>query len=271
MFLAACAVSGCAGLPHEVRAPACCGCERGVVFTADGAGGFGTTSSALRSAIAEEGLPLCVATVPWSHGFGRGLADQVDYGHARAEGACLAGEVLARRQSCPGGAIFLVGHSAGCAVVLAAAEALPPGSVDGIVLLAPSVSADYDLRPALCCARRGIDVFTSERDLLFLGLGTSLVGTADRRWSAAAGRVGFRPVAVTPEDFALYAKLRQHPWHSCVAWTGNPGTHYGCHFPRYLRAYVLPLLCPVEPSSLAPNAPPAGHAPESLFRKPLAA
>jgi pimeloyl-ACP methyl ester carboxylesterase len=232
-----------------------------VVFTADGAGGFGTTSSALRSAIADEGLPLCVETVPWSHGYGRGLADQMDYGHAREEGACLAGQVLARRRSCPGSPIFLVAHSAGSAVVLAAAEALPSDSVDGIVLLAPSVSADYDLRPALRSARRGIDVFTSENDLLFLGLGTSLVGTADRHWSAAAGRVGFRPVADTPEDLALYARLRQHPWHSCVAWTGNPGTHYGCHFPRYLRAYVLPLLCPAEPAPCPRMAPPVYQAP----------
>jgi pimeloyl-ACP methyl ester carboxylesterase len=232
-----------------------------VVFTADGAGGFGTTSSALRQAVADEGMALCVETVPWSHGYGRGFADQMDYGHARAEGTCLASQVLARRQSCPGGAIFLVGHSAGCAVVLAAAEALPPGSVDGIVLLAPSVSADYDLRPALRSVRRGIDVFCSERDLLFLGLGTSLVGTADRHWAAAAGRVGFRPVVVTPEDLALYTKLRQHPWHPCLAWTGNIGSHYGCHFPRYLRAYVLPLLCPTEPGSLAQNGPPPSHAP----------
>src|SRR5262249_22767887 len=162
-----------------------------------------------RQAIAAQGLPLCVEMVPWSHGYGRGLADQMDYDHARTEGACLAGQILARRQNCPGGPIYLVAHSAGSAVVLAAAEALPPNSVDGIVLLAPSVSADYDVRPALRCARHGVDVFCSERDVLFLGLGVSLVGTADRHWSAAAGRVGFRPVVTTPEDAVLYTKLRQ--------------------------------------------------------------
>jgi pimeloyl-ACP methyl ester carboxylesterase len=256
-----CAGSGCAGLHHEVQQTACCGCDRGIIFTADGAGGFGTTTSALRQAIAEEGLPLCVEMVPWSHGYGRGLADQMDFGHAREEGACLAGQILARRQSCPGGAIFLVAHSAGSAVVLTAAEALPPDSIDGIVLLAPSVSADYDLRPALRSTRRGIDVFCSERDVFFLGFGVSVVGTADRHWSAAAGRVGFRPVIATPEDAALYTRLRQHPWHPCVAWTGNPGGHYSCHSPGYLRAYVLPVFTPLEPCGPTQRCSSASHGP----------
>jgi pimeloyl-ACP methyl ester carboxylesterase len=254
-------MTGCVGSRQVVQAPPCCGCDRGVVFTADGAGGFGTTTAALRDAVAAEGLPLCVEMVPWSHGYGRGLADQMDYDHARQEGACLAAQVLARRQACPASPVFLVAHSAGSAVVLAAAEALPPGSVDGIVLLAPSVSADYDLRPALRCTRRGIDVFTSERDVLFLGLGVGLVGTADRHWSAAAGRIGFRPVVATPEDAALYTKLRQHPWDPCVAWTGNPGNHYGAHFPRYLRAYVLPLLGPDGPCGQPPGGPLASRGP----------
>src|SRR2546430_801677 len=83
----------------------------------------------------------------------------------------------------------------GCAaVVLEGAGAVPADSLEGIVLLAPSVSARYDLKPPLRSARQGIDVFYSRHDWFVLGLGTVLSGTTDRRLAPAAGRVGFHPV-----------------------------------------------------------------------------
>ena len=119
---------------------------------------------------------------------------------------------------------------------------MPPGSLERIVLLAPAVSNEYDLRPALRTSRQGIDVFTSRRDLGALALATGVVGTADRRHTAAAGRVGFCPLLRCPGDERLYAKLRIHPWDRSVAWTGNHGSHYGTLGQGYLRAYILPLL-----------------------------
>ena len=135
-----------------------------------------------------------------------------------------------------------MGHSAGCAVVLAAAELLPPQSVDRIILLAPSVCAAYDLRPALRTARDGIDVFHSNEDRLVLGLGVRIVGTTERSSRMAAGQGGFIPVVACPADAALYGKLRQHPWDPVVEWTGHNGGHFGNNEPGFLRAYVLPLL-----------------------------
>jgi pimeloyl-ACP methyl ester carboxylesterase len=241
--LAGAAVCGCATVRHEAFAPPPCPCNQGFVVVADGAGGWENTSASLGEAVAAEGLPLRVETLNWSHGCGRFLADQMDFDHARAEGNRLAGWIQTRRQACPSGRLYLVAHSAGSAVVLAAAECLPPDSVDRMVLLAPSVSANYDLRPALRCCRHGIEVFYSGRDVGYLGAGVALVGTADREWSAAAGRVGFRPVGTAPEDTALYvAKLRQHAWNSTVSWTGNWGGHHGCTRLCFLRAYVLPLI-----------------------------
>jgi pimeloyl-ACP methyl ester carboxylesterase len=216
--------------------------EQGIVFTADGAGNFQGTSRALRQAIADQGLPLRVETVDWSHGFGRFLADQVHQAHTQAEGRRLAQQVSCYHQGHPGRPVYLVAHSAGSAVVLAAAEALPPDSVERIILLAPAVSARHDLRPALACARQGVDVFHSDRDWGYLGVGIALVGTADRHWAPAAGRGGFRPAVESPEEAALLARLRQHPWHPCLAWTGNNGGHYGAYQPAFLHAYVLPLL-----------------------------
>ncbi len=231
---------GCATTRQVVHSPPPGG-YRGIVLVLDGAGDFQATTGALQDAVRAEGAPLWVESVPWSHGFGRILADEIDQGHIRCAGRELAGRVTAYRRQCPGLPIHLVGHSAGTAVILSAAALLPPNSVDHVVLLAPSVSADYDLRLVLRCARGGVDVFYSQRDIGYLGLWTSVVGTADRRWAAAAGRVGFRPQIASPEDQALLTRLRQHPWDASVAWTGNAGGHYGSHHVCYLRAYVLPL------------------------------
>jgi pimeloyl-ACP methyl ester carboxylesterase len=240
---AAAGLCGCATVRHEVRSCVPAGQPaRGVVFVADGAGGFEATSAAITEAAHAVGLPLRIEPVAWSHGWGRVYRDQTDYDHARAEGRKLAAKIVAFRRACPAGEVYLVAHSAGSAVALAALEAVPPGAVDRAVLLAPSVSAEYDLHRALRGVRSGLDVFCSRRDWFYLGLGTGVFGTADRRWSAASGRVGFCPPPAAPCDAPLYAKLKQHPWDPCQAWTGNQGGHYGGHRAAFLEAYVLPLL-----------------------------
>lgn len=215
---------------------------RGTAFVADGAGGWSACSKSLRRVVAQTKTPLEVETVQWTHGFGRVLADQCDYANSRLAGQQLAEKILAYRQSCPGQEVYLIGHSAGNQVVLAAAEALPPDSVDRIILLAPAVSFDYDLRPALRASRQGIDVFCSKCDWWFLGVAVHVIGTSDRRWTDAAGKDGFQPVVETPADAALYAKLRQYQWGPELIGTGNCGGHFGPYQPGHLREFVLPLL-----------------------------
>jgi pimeloyl-ACP methyl ester carboxylesterase len=213
-----------------------------VVFVANGSGDFRTVSTNLGRVVAEACVPLQVETVAWSLGYGRYLADHVDHANHLAQGYRLAGRVTAYHQAFPGHRVYLVGHSAGCAVVLAAAEVLPPDSVDRIILLAPSVCEAHDLRPALRAARAGLDSFNSSQDRVILGLGMRIVGTADGCCRTAAGQNGFTPWIVGPGDAALYGKLRQHPWDPVLAWSGHDGGHYGSNQPGFLRAYVLPLL-----------------------------
>jgi pimeloyl-ACP methyl ester carboxylesterase len=170
------------------------------------------------------------------------LADHLDYCHIQEEGQRLAERLCALKQQCPGRPVYIVSHSAGCAVVLSAVEQLPPGSVDRIVLLAPAVSATYDLRPALASSVQGVDVFYSSRDWATLGIAIALLGTADRECGPAAGRIGFYPVLAGPGDECLFARLRQYPWEPYMAHIGNRGGHYGTYQPAFLRAYLLPLL-----------------------------
>jgi pimeloyl-ACP methyl ester carboxylesterase len=133
-LLAGCSTVGhrtdtfCAALPPSPL-------PEGVVFVANGSGDFRTVSTNLSRVVAETGTPLQIETVAWSHGYGRYLADHIDHDNHLAEGERLAAQVAAYRQTYPGRKVYLVGHSAGCAVVLCAAERLPSGSVDRIILL----------------------------------------------------------------------------------------------------------------------------------------
>jgi pimeloyl-ACP methyl ester carboxylesterase len=236
--------SGCAGASVRVESRAPPEAARGLVLVVDGAGGHQIAARTISATVDEQRLPLHVRSFDWAHGTGLGIADEVDQDHSRCSAARLAEEVALYRKQYPRLPIYLVAYSAGASVALRAAEQLPAGSVERIVLLAPAVSVDYDLRPALACSRLGIDSFRSERDTFYLGVGTGLLGTSDGRRGEAAGRYGFRPVVDSPADAALYAKLREHPWDPCVEWTGHKGEHNGGYHTRYFAAYVLPLLLP---------------------------
>jgi pimeloyl-ACP methyl ester carboxylesterase len=213
-----------------------------VVFSADGAGNFQNCSRSLRQTVALAGVPIQVETFEWSHGYCRVILDQVAFGYAKAQGRRMAETVTEFCARNPRARVYLMGHSAGVTVALIAAAHMPPGLVEGVLLLSGSVSADYDLRPALRNVRGYVDVFYSRRDWWYLGVATRLVGTSDRLYSPTSGRIGFRPAPESPEDEQLFARLRQRSWQPDDRWTGNLGGHYGNYQPEFLRAHILPIL-----------------------------
>jgi pimeloyl-ACP methyl ester carboxylesterase len=213
-----------------------------IAFVADGAGNYQLASKNLRETAASINAPLKVVTFVWSHGYKRILVDQTDLPHSRCQGQHLAEIVLAYRKDHPEARIHLVGHSAGSLVVLAATEFLPPQTLDRIVLLAPAVSTEYDIRPALRCVRGSLEVHYSEHDWIYLGLCTHVVGCTDRRYCPAGGRVGFQLQIDCPADAALLPRLVQHPWQPEFRLLGHEGGHYGAYQPEYLKAQILPVL-----------------------------
>lgn len=213
------------------------------IFVADGAGNYQACSKTLRETIQRDKLPIYVHTFEWSHGRGRIFADQLMHDYARAAGVVMADQIADFRRARPGCRIHILGHSAGSSVALSALENLEPGVVDRAFLLAPSVSAEYDLRPALQKVGREMHVYTSRHDWWYLGVSTHILGTQDRRFLAAAsGRVGFRPEPKGPEDAALFDKLKQHPWTPEQGQAGNLGGHFGAYQPEFLRRYLIPLV-----------------------------
>lgn len=215
-----------------------------VVFVADGAGNFQAASDSLRKAIRKHHAPVHVVTFVWSHGYYRIVADQLGFRHAQAQGKRLAHEVQAYAALHSHTPIYLLGHSAGATVVLSALENLPPGTVERAFLLSPSVSANYDVRPAVQSVSLGLHVYYSRHDYWYLGLATHFLGTADRRFfQPASGRVGFD---VDDHDPALWGKLIQRPWTPADGFTKNFGGHFGNYQPDFLRFYLLPLVQPMK-------------------------
>jgi hypothetical protein len=239
LLLMSLALVGCGTVPKTVESYSLPTPPEGLVIVVDGSGGYQIAPKAVGMAVEAAKLPLFVRSFDWTHGTGRGLADMTDTEHSRQEGLRLASHLVWYRTNYPQLPVYVLGHSAGCNIILEATRSLPANTVEHIVLLAPAVSAGYDLRHAVTVSKCGIDVFTSDRDVFILGFGTRIVGTADGvRGEAAAGKVGF-------DQAQMYGdRLRQHAWDESVAWTGNLGGHSDSLMRGYLRAYVLPLLTP---------------------------
>lgn len=213
--------------------------SRPLVWVVDGAGDLKGCSNAMAQANVLSGTPVGLAPFNWSHGHGRLLLDQIDATHAREQGKRLADQIRERQAREPGRRVVVVAHSAGCAVVLAAGDVLPADSIDRVILLAPSVSVGYDLRPTLRVSREGLDVFCSKKDWVALGFVTRVVGTTDRFGAPAAGRHGFK--ADTLDD-AEVPRLRQHFWTADVSWTGHTGGHHGMYAATFIHTYLFPLI-----------------------------
>jgi alpha-beta hydrolase superfamily lysophospholipase len=236
-FVATLGTGGCARPRPELRTYQTPVPKDGVVFVADGAGGYQCASRAFRRAAQEGRAPVQVVTFDWSHGYLRMVADLVHTSHARAQGLRLAELVEEYRLQCPGTPVYLAGHSAGAMVVVDALERLPAASVDRVVLISPSLSASYDLAQALKAVKSGLHSFHSEEDWVYCGLVTAVLGNSDSHHDTCAGRVGFH----APSDDAGRGKLVQRPWSSLDRAFGNNGGHFGNYGSAFLRAHILPL------------------------------
>lgn len=165
--------------------------------------------------------------------------------HDRAE-VGLAEQIDAWRCENPGARVLLVGHSAGCGVILGALPRLTTADpVNEVVLLAPSVSPGYDLAPAMQRVSGSVHVFFSERDTLFLKWRTGNFGTYDRIRTPAAGHLGF-DASKLPAD--LRPRLVQHPHDPQWQRLKNNGGHFGALSEPFARERVTPLLRPSRSS-----------------------
>jgi pimeloyl-ACP methyl ester carboxylesterase len=217
----------------------------GVVFVVGGIGGADPLGISALLALPWAGVPHEIREYRWTHGLGRLVKDLQDRPWLLAHANELAEQVAMYQAQHPGHPVYLVGHSAGAALILATAAQLPPDSIERIIILAAAVAPDYDLCAALRATRTDIVSFRSDMDRLWLGAGTTLLGSADRCYGTSAGCVGFvEPAGLDEVGRQRYQRLVQIPWRPALLWEANFGAHHGCVRPDFLSRYVAPWLMP---------------------------
>ena len=227
------------GIPILCGAPA-----KGTVFLVDGVGGLQMASLVARRVFRQQGLEPATYLHKWQRWpVGRVLADLTCHRRNRLEGARLARIMRSFRASHPHAPLHVLAYSAGAAVAVFAAERLGPRcAIDTMILSCPALSPGYPLAAALRHVRRCY-TFVSRRDWIMLGVGTTLLGTMDRRFGPAAGQVGFRtPTGGGLQEPEVYNRLTQIPWSEEMRVLGHFGHHVGCATAAFIEHHIVALL-----------------------------
>lgn len=229
-----------------------------VLFVLDGVGGFQFAPLLIRRTLREIQSPLPTVYFDWQFGLtGEIWTDLMWLRRNRVMGAKLARKLLAFRRRHPETKIHLFACSGGAGIGVFACEHLRGRPIiETLILACPALSPAYNLAPALRAVQRGY-ALVSHQDSWILGLGTRLFGTTDRRFTSAAGRVGFQiPEVASPADHAAYERLREIRWFPEMRAEGHRGGHTMWASPAFIRKHLLPLLAgrpllphfPVTPS-----------------------
>jgi pimeloyl-ACP methyl ester carboxylesterase len=130
----------------------------------------------------------------------------------RAAAKKVAEKITAKYREDPSTPIVLAAWSAGAAVTIWALEDLPDDvMVQSVLLIEPAVNPNHDLTCALRHVRGHMFAVETWSDIVVLGIGTTIFGTADGGANTpAAGLVGFNKPK--RRDAEQYKKLIELPW-----------------------------------------------------------
>lgn len=213
--------------------------ERGLILVLPGIEGPGPLSSSILDGLIDAGADQAVIVYRWGRPVPVAgmVMNEVDFVGNHAAGKRLAKYIEKYQDRHPGQPVYLIGHSGGGGVAVFAAESLSKDhAVDRIVLLSPSISADYNLDKALRHTRGGIVNFWSPNDVGVLVLGTSLLGNVDGGHGPAAGAIGFK----SDEDSLERSGLHQVEWNPAMEGSGNYGGHTDSAGREFVTSYVAP-------------------------------
>ena len=253
-----CVVAGCgsAGSARFVNLAGGDGYDRGLVVCLSGAGAMAGEVDRFRQGLLDGGVRCAIESFEWSSGML--MVDQVDMEANKAKARVLARRIEEYRAQHPDCPVHLVGVSAGTGLIVWALEDLTPECpVDNVVLIASSLSQEYDLAAALKNVRGRLYSHYSPIDMV-LAVGVPLTGTVDRTPGPSAGLHGFQPPARAGEDtLGLYDyRLSQVGWTAKDAALGHLGDHLGGTQPAYVRERIANLTWARQPA-----APPAAQEP----------
>lgn len=230
--------------------------QRGFVFYCDGSGGGSVLknySTGIKKGLLDAGYEGSGEMFPWNTGLGVTADHTSSESYKRGKARQLASQIAEYESKHPGAPVTLMGLSAGTAVAVFALEELPRGvDVENVILLSPSIGADYDLGRALRHVKGKMYVFTSTKDAVLTYLVRN-VGTADRRESEPAGIYGFRrPRSASRDAMSDYAKVVHIQWRQEFARYGDLGGHTDVVNAAFVQKFIAPLVMTAPSREEAP-------------------
>ena len=216
--------------------------ERGLVIVLTGIEGRSVFNEEICRGLDEGGVDGAIELYDWTASPLLPLYNLRAEARNRRKAGEIAQHIVLYQWDHPGRPVVLVGQSGGGAMTAWIVEALPTGAkVDGIVMLAPTLSPAYMLDIALKRSERGIVNFHSPWDWLFLRAGTTIYGTMDGYHTSSAGSVGYEVPTSGPRK-GVYAKLLQVPWNAKMASAGHTGAHLTSGSASFVKKYVAPFV-----------------------------
>lgn len=232
-----------------------CGCasgfgpraKYGITFYVPGAGNVDMGDAGLRRGLEQAGYRGQVSRLTWTFSLNPAI-DQAVRVNAKLGAQRLAGYIEDYIDTYPGREVNLVGLSAGSGVAVWALESLKPGyEIDTLVLLASSLSSDYDISRALKRVRGNVYCYYSPNDVV-LTLLMKPVGTIDGKiMTDGAGAVGLHP----PRGGDRVVNIRWRPEFRNYGYSGG---HTDVTSPEFVRRYVARHLVTAQSAGLLEDA-----------------
>lgn len=235
MLLAVAVLPACGGAP--TTRPVTGGDEQPFLLHLPGIGGHRWPDEMLTQGLLAGGIEAEVYIYDWT-GQDEGLNALTNSSRHEAQARVVADLIAGVARAQPRRPIIVTCHSGGAGIAAWAIGQLPDDvRVRQWVLVAPALSPQFDLSPALAHVSGRAYAFLSSLDPIN-GWGTRNFGTIDRVNTDAAGRVGFE----VPADGGAYEKLTQIPYDRAWMRAGNAGDHIGGMMKPFARRVIAPLL-----------------------------
>ncbi|MBX3395690.1 MAG: hypothetical protein KF841_10015 [Phycisphaerae bacterium] len=216
--------------------------RRGLVLVLGGIEGPSPYNRSMALGILASRFRGAVIRLDWNDGipFWRSIVNLMWPPHQERQVARIVEFLSSYRRAHPDSPVHIISQSGGTWITLRVLESLPSDvRIRSALLIAPSVSPGYDIRAAANRCEDSLISVGSAGDFFFLGLGTLLFGTSDRKFTPSAGLVGWH------HQHPRFIDARWHPEWLRFGYMGNHTTSTSARFirrvlaPQLLRSAVL--------------------------------